>query len=91
MPGKYWLRVFLETWISLERPPNKGGCTGNLASMWHMVGGGEPFFELSLGGGERIFDTPARGAKRFLAKCHSLYNKCREEVSEVVHLNFWPC
>ena len=41
-------------------------------------------------GGEKVLDTPARGAKRFLVEYQSLYDKCREEVLEVVHPIFWP-
>ena len=52
---------------------------------------GEPFFEVSLGGGEEVFDVGlGGGAKWFLTEQLRLYGKCREEVSEVVNLYFWP-
>ena len=41
-----YIQKFFSSW-------NKGGCTGNLASSWHILGGGEPFFEASLRGAMR--------------------------------------
>ena len=41
----------------------KGPCTGNVADTWHILGGGEPFFEVSLGGGEEVFDVGLGGGE----------------------------
>ena len=54
---------------------DKGGCTGNLVSMWHMRGGDEVIFEVTLGGGKVIFDVTLGGAKGFLTEYQSLYGK----------------
>ena len=41
-----------------------GGCNGNETCMWHIMGGGKHFFEVSFRGGRTLFSVKFKGGRR---------------------------